>query len=63
MASLDGWGIAHGGAGQDAAAAHAATLLDVGGVTVGILGYDTIAPSYWATDSGGRQRRTVDGER
>jgi poly-gamma-glutamate synthesis protein (capsule biosynthesis protein) len=50
VASLDGWGIAHGGAGRDVAAAHAATLVDVRGVTVGILGYDVIAPSYWATD-------------
>jgi poly-gamma-glutamate synthesis protein (capsule biosynthesis protein) len=51
MASLDGWGIAHGGAGPDAEAAHAATLVDVGGVTAGILGYDVIAPPYWATGS------------
>jgi hypothetical protein len=40
MASLDGWGIAHGGAGPDPRAAHAASLIDVGGITVGILGYD-----------------------
>jgi len=51
MASLDAWGIEHGGAGRDSAAAHAATLLDVRGVTVGILGYDAIAASYWATGS------------
>ena len=49
IASLDGQAIAHGGAGLGVAAAHAAALLDVGGITVGILGYDTIAPSYWAT--------------
>jgi poly-gamma-glutamate synthesis protein (capsule biosynthesis protein) len=51
MASLDGWGIAHGGAGRDAEAAHAATLVDVGGIVVGILGYDMIASSDWATGS------------
>jgi poly-gamma-glutamate synthesis protein (capsule biosynthesis protein) len=49
IANLDGFSIAHGGAGQGAAAAHTGTLLDVGEITVGILGYDTIAPSYWAT--------------
>jgi poly-gamma-glutamate synthesis protein (capsule biosynthesis protein) len=51
MASLDRWGIAHGGAGRDARVAHAATLIGVRGVTVGLLGYDVVAPSYWATDA------------
>ena len=49
MANLDARGIAHGGAGKDWATAHAASLLDVGGIHVAILGYDTIAPGYWAT--------------
>ncbi|HSO29916.1 MAG TPA: CapA family protein [Candidatus Sulfomarinibacteraceae bacterium] len=51
MVNLDSWGIAHGGAGANASAAHAGTLFEVRGVTVGLLGYDAIAPSYWATDS------------
>jgi poly-gamma-glutamate capsule biosynthesis protein CapA/YwtB (metallophosphatase superfamily) len=49
IANLDAAGIAHGGAGKGAAAAHAATMLEAGGVTVAILGYDTIAPSYWTS--------------
>ena len=48
MTNLDKYGIAHGGLGKNLAAAHKATLLKAGGVTVGILGYDMIAPSYWA---------------
>ena len=49
IANLDDHGIAHGGAGPNAAQAHKATLIDVGGVTVGMLGYDAIAPGYNAT--------------
>ncbi len=48
MKNLDKYGIAHGGLGKNLAAAHKATLLEAGGVTVGILGYDMIAPSYHA---------------
>jgi hypothetical protein len=49
VANLDARGIAHGGAGPNATAAHKATLIDVGGITVGMLGYDAIAPGYNAT--------------
>ncbi len=46
---LDAWGIAHGGAGEDLAAARAPTLLDANGTTVAILGRDAIAAVYAAT--------------
>ena len=47
MRNLDEHGIAHSGAGQATTkAAHKAALVEVGDVTVGLLGYDTIAPSY-----------------
>jgi poly-gamma-glutamate capsule biosynthesis protein CapA/YwtB (metallophosphatase superfamily) len=48
ISALDRYGIAHGGAGSGYAAAHAPRILTARGVTVAILGYDTIAPSYWA---------------
>ncbi len=48
MKNLDKYGVAHGGLGKNLAAAHKATLLKAGGLTVGILGYDMIAPSYHA---------------
>jgi len=41
--NLEARGLRHGGAGENAAAAHTATILDAGGVQVGILGYDAIA--------------------
>jgi poly-gamma-glutamate synthesis protein (capsule biosynthesis protein) len=44
MKNLDKYDIAHGGLGRNLAQAHKATLLKAGGVTVGILGYDMIAP-------------------
>jgi poly-gamma-glutamate capsule biosynthesis protein CapA/YwtB (metallophosphatase superfamily) len=44
--NLDDYGIKHAGAGKNTADAHKASLLKVGGVTVGILGYDTIAAYY-----------------
>ncbi len=44
--NLDGYGIQHSGAGRNTADAHKASLIDAGGVTVGILGYDTIASYY-----------------
>jgi poly-gamma-glutamate capsule biosynthesis protein CapA/YwtB (metallophosphatase superfamily) len=49
LQNLDSWGIAHGGAEANLAAAREPTLLDAGGITVGILGYDTIKPAYAAT--------------
>ena len=45
-ANLDDYGIKHAGAGKNTADAHTAALLKAGGVTVGILGYDTIAGYY-----------------
>ena len=58
--ALDGWGVAHSGAGADLAAARAPAMLDAAGVTVAILGYDTIAGSYWATaDRAGSARLTA----
>jgi len=48
IANLNRWGIAHGGAGADLAAARAPTILAVRTTRVGILAYDTIAPSYSA---------------
>jgi poly-gamma-glutamate synthesis protein (capsule biosynthesis protein) len=48
MANLDDAGIRHSGAGRNAARAHQAALIDVRGVTVGLLGYDTIAAYYHA---------------
>ncbi|MEZ0240372.1 MAG: CapA family protein [Chloroflexota bacterium] len=49
ITNLNRWGIAHGGAGADLAAARAPTILAVRSTRVGMLGYDTIAPSYAAT--------------
>ncbi|MBA3877649.1 MAG: hypothetical protein C0498_12115, partial [Anaerolinea sp.] len=51
IAALDRSGIAHSGAGAGSAAAHAASILDAGGIRVAVLGYDTIAPSYWTSDA------------
>ncbi|MEO8469438.1 MAG: CapA family protein [Chloroflexota bacterium] len=51
MANLDKWGIAHAGAGANLAAARKPALLKAGGVTVAVLGYDTIAGGYFATAS------------
>ncbi len=44
--NLDAYGIRHGGAGRNCADAHKATLMDAGGVTVAMLGYDSIAGYY-----------------
>jgi poly-gamma-glutamate capsule biosynthesis protein CapA/YwtB (metallophosphatase superfamily) len=44
--NLDDYGIKHAGAGRNTADAHRASLIEAGGVTVGILGYDTIASYY-----------------
>ena len=46
MANLDDHGIRHSGAGRNDAKAHAAALIDVKGLTVGLLGYDQIAAYY-----------------
>ena len=51
MTNLDGWGIAHGGAGVDLAGAREPSLLHAGGVTIAILAYDTIKPAYAAGQS------------
>ncbi|OGO57949.1 MAG: hypothetical protein A2V85_13310 [Chloroflexi bacterium RBG_16_72_14] len=48
MANLDDHGIRHSGAGRNEARAHQAALIDVEGVTVGLLGYDTVAAYYHA---------------
>ena len=60
MKNLNKHDIAHSGAGKNTKAAHKASLIKAGGVTVGLLGYDTIAPSYWsASDSPGSAHMTV----
>jgi poly-gamma-glutamate synthesis protein (capsule biosynthesis protein) len=46
--NLAEFGIASGGAGRNARAARRPTILEAGGIKVGILGYDTIAPVYRA---------------
>jgi poly-gamma-glutamate synthesis protein (capsule biosynthesis protein) len=46
--NLEARGLAHGGAGRNIAEARRPALLDAGGVTVAILGYDTIARGYAA---------------
>ena len=60
MKNLDRYGLAHGGLGKNASAAHQATLLKAGDVTVGILGYDQIAKGYNAdADTAGSARMTA----
>ncbi len=52
--NLADYGIASGGAGRNAKAARRPTILEAGGIKVGILAYDTIAPVYRAgTDKAG----------
>ncbi|HEU0237589.1 MAG TPA: CapA family protein [Candidatus Limnocylindrales bacterium] len=46
--NLEARGLAHGGAGRNIAEARRPALLEAGGVTVAILGYDTIARGYAA---------------
>ncbi len=59
-ANLDKNGIRHSGAGANTAEAHTAALMKVGDVTVGILGYDTIAAYYRSgPDTPGSARMTV----
>ncbi|MEA2196298.1 MAG: hypothetical protein QOJ25_349 [Solirubrobacteraceae bacterium] len=57
IANLDRWGIAHGGAGANLAAARTPSMLQAGGIKVAILGYDTIKPAYGAgaTTAGSNQ--------
>jgi hypothetical protein len=62
VANLDKFGIKHAGAGRNAAAAHRPALIRVDGLTVAILGYDTIAGSYTAgVTTPGSARLTVAG--
>jgi hypothetical protein len=62
MGNLDDVGIRHGGTGRDATRAHRATLMEIGDVTVGILGYDTIAAYYHAdADTPGSANMTAKG--
>ena len=49
MRYLTQYGLLHGGAGADTAAAHQPSIVTVGGVKVALLSYDTIAPGYNAT--------------
>jgi len=49
IANLDRFGIQHSGAGANLADARRASLLRVGGITVAILGYDTIRPDFAAS--------------
>ena len=51
MAHLDQFGILHGGAGVNATAAHTPSIVDVKGVKVALLAYDTIAAGYRATST------------
>jgi len=62
VANLDEYGIRHAGAGRNTAAAHRPALIRVHGLTVGILGYDTIAGAYTAgTSTPGSARLTIAG--
>ena len=49
MRYLTQYGLLHGGAGANTAAAHAPSVVTVGGVKVALLSYDTVAPVYNAT--------------
>ena len=58
--NLDDYGIQHSGAGSNTADAHTASLLEAGGITVGILGYDTIAAYYQSgTNTPGSAKMTA----
>jgi len=48
---LDGYGIAHAGAGENLAAARRPSIFHAGGATVAILAYDTIQPAYDAGEA------------
>jgi hypothetical protein len=51
MANLDSWGISHSGAGANLDDARQASFFNVGGITVAIIGYDTIRPDFAATST------------
>ena len=51
LQNLDRWNIDHGGAEADLASARAPSLLEAGGTSVAILGYDTVKAAYAATTS------------
>jgi poly-gamma-glutamate synthesis protein (capsule biosynthesis protein) len=64
VANLDEYGIKHAGAGRNAVAAHRPAMIRVDGLTVAILGYDTIAGAYTAgASTPGSARLTVAGAR
>ena len=46
---LGAFGIAHVGAGKDAATAHRPAWFDIAGQRIALLGYDAIRPAYHAT--------------
>lgn len=51
MANLDKFHLLHGGAGANIIAAHTPSIVDVKGVKVGIVAYDTVTPVYNATST------------
>ena len=62
IANLDRYGLKHAGAGRNAAAAHKPAIIDVGGIRVAILAYDTIAKYYTAgASTAGSARLTAAG--
>jgi hypothetical protein len=62
IANLDEYGVRHAGAGRNTAAAHRPALIRVHGLTVAILGYDTIAGAYTAgASTPGSARLTIAG--
>ena len=64
ISNLDRFALKHSGAGATAAAAHKAAYMRVGGVTVAVLAYDTIAKYYAAGPSTpGSAQLTVAGVR
>lgn len=51
MAYLTQYGLLHGGAGANTAAAHKPSIVTIHGVKVAFLSYDTVAPVYNATST------------
>jgi hypothetical protein len=60
MGYLTQYGLLHGGAGANTAAAHRPSIVTVGGVKVALLSYDTIAPVYNATATKAGSARMTD---
>ena len=60
MRYLTQYGLLHGGAGANTAAAHAPSVVTVGGVKVALLSYDTVAPVYNATATKAGSARMTD---